>query len=160
MRTIPKLALLALVTAAWLAPRPAQAIPAFARQVKQKCTYCHVAFPKLNEFGLTFKTNGYRLPGTKGKDVWEIPAWPVAAVAEIEGVWDDHRDGNDTFTIAQPGVEVFWGTTFGPKISAFGEIKVERGQGADLGPVFVQFDDLAGENGLLNLKVGVYDLDF
>jgi len=157
---VPLLAALALPLSVVLAPDDAEAIPAFARQVKQKCTYCHVAFPKLNEFGLTFKTNGYRLQGTKGTDVWEIPAWPVAALAEIEGEWNDTViPGGDSLTITQPGLEVFWGTTFGPRISSFGEIEVERGEGADLGPVFVQFNDLVGE-GQLNLKVGVFDVDF
>ena len=70
---------LALPVSVLLTPHDAEAIPAFARQTKQKCTYCHVAFPKLNEFGITFKNNGYRLQGTKGTDVWELPAWPVAA---------------------------------------------------------------------------------
>jgi hypothetical protein len=152
----------ALALSLLLAPDDAQAIPAFARQVKQKCTYCHVAFPKLNEFGITFKNNGYRLQGTKGTDVWEIPAWPVAALAEIEAEWnsyDNNKRSEDSLTIVQPEVEVFWGTTFGPRISSFGEIAVERGEGADLGPVFVQYNDLVGE-AQLNLRAGAYDVDF
>lgn len=156
--TLPLLLALA-ITATWLLPQQADAIPAFARQVKQKCTYCHLAFPKLNEFGLIFKTNGYRLQGTEGNDVWQIPAWPVAAVAEIEGIWDDHRDGNDALTIEQPNVKVLWGANLGPRISTFGEIEVVRGEGADLGPAFLQVNDLVGE-GQLNLKFGVYEVDF
>jgi len=159
---VPLLATLALPLSIVLAPDNAEAIPAFARQVKQKCTYCHVAFPKLNEFGITFKNNGYRLQGTKGKDVWEIPAWPVAALAEIEVEWNDYdKDarGEDSLTIVQPEVEVFWGTTLGPHISTFGEIVVERGKGADLGPVFLQYNDLVGE-AQLNLRAGAYDVDF
>jgi len=159
---VPLMAALALPLSVVLTPDNAEAIPAFARQVKQKCTYCHVAFPKLNEFGITFKNNGYRLQGTKGTDVWEIPAWPVAALAEIELEWNDYdKDarGEDSLTIVQPEVEVFWGTTLGPHISTFGEIVVERGEGADLGPVFVQYNDLVGE-AQLNLRAGAYDVDF
>lgn len=159
---IPLWALLALPLSGLLTPDSAEAIPAFARQVKQKCTYCHVAFPKLNEFGITFKNNGYRLQGTKGIDVWEIPAWPVAALAEIEVEWDDFdKDarGEDALTILQPEVEIFWGTTLGPHISTFGEIAVVRGEGADLGPVFLQYNDLVGE-AQLNLRAGAYDVDY
>ncbi|MGD2063547.1 MAG: porin [Nitrospirota bacterium] len=157
------LAALALPLSILLVPDDADAIPAFARQVKQKCTYCHVAFPKLNEFGITFKSNGYRLQGTKGTDVWDIPAWPVAALTEIELEWDDYdkdaRGHEDALTIMQPEVEVFWGTTLGPRISTFGEIIVERGEGADLGPVFIQYNDLVGE-AQANLRAGAYDVDF
>jgi hypothetical protein len=159
---VPLLAALALPLSVLLAPDNAEAIPAFARQVKQKCTYCHVAFPKLNEFGITFKNNGYRLQGTKGTDVWDIPAWPVAALAEIEVEWDDFdkdERGEDALTILQPEVEIFWGTTLGPHISTFGEIIIERGEGADLGPVFIQYNDLVGE-AQLNLRAGAYDVDF
>jgi|GEM_PF-3234436 len=159
---VPLLAALALPLSIALTPDNAEAIPAFARQVKQKCTYCHVAFPKLNEFGITFKNNGYRLQGTKGTDVWELPAWPVAALAEIEVEWNDfNKDarGEDSLTIVQPEVEVFWGTTLGPHISSFGEIAVVRGEGADLGPVFLQYNDLVGE-AQLNLRAGAYDVDF
>jgi hypothetical protein len=159
---VPLLAALALPLSTLLAPDSAEAIPAFARQTKQKCTYCHVAFPKLNEFGITFKNNGYRLQGTKGTDVWDIPAWPVAALAEIELEWDDFdkdERGEDSLTILQPEVEVMWGTTLGPRISTFGEIIVERGGGADLGPVFIQYNDLVGE-AQLNLRAGAYDVDY
>ena len=155
-------AVLALTLAViWLLPREAGAIPAFARQVHQKCSFCHVAFPKLNEFGLTFKANGYRLPGTQGLDVWDIPALPVSIVTQIDGIWDSNRGAKDDLTIEQPELSLLWGTNFGPHISSFGEIVVGRdGEGADLGPVFIQFDDLAGKEGQLNLKVGVYDMDF
>ena len=159
---VPLLVALALPVSVLLTPHDAEAIPAFARQTKQKCTYCHVAFPKLNEFGITFKNNGYRLQGTKGTDVWEIPAWPVAALAQIEVQWDQYDNDkrhDDSLTIVQPEVEVFWGTTFGPRISSFGEIAVERGKGADLGPVFLQYNDLVGES-QLNLRAGAYDVDF
>jgi len=38
---------------------PAQAIPAFARQMGVECTACHTAYPQLNAFGREFKLNGY-----------------------------------------------------------------------------------------------------
>jgi len=48
-----------------LAPSPAQATPAFARQFNAKCSMCHAPLPpRLNNLGLTFKRLGYRLPDT------------------------------------------------------------------------------------------------
>lgn len=41
----------------------ANAIPPFARKYKTSCQTCHVAFPKLNPFGMAFRANGYRMPG-------------------------------------------------------------------------------------------------
>lgn len=45
-----------------LFPRPAQAIPAFARKYETSCQTCHVAFPKLTPFGEAFRLNGLRFP--------------------------------------------------------------------------------------------------
>jgi hypothetical protein len=45
-----------------LAPKPAQAIPAFARKYNLKCYSCHTIAPALNKNGYMFKRLGYRLP--------------------------------------------------------------------------------------------------
>ena len=45
-------------------PRPAKAIPAFARKYGTTCTTCHTVYPKLNPFGEAFRRNGFRFPGT------------------------------------------------------------------------------------------------
>jgi hypothetical protein len=42
------------------------AIPAFARKYGFNCNMCHVAFPKLNDFGQRFRDNGYQIPGQSG----------------------------------------------------------------------------------------------
>jgi hypothetical protein len=44
-----------------LAPQPAQALPAFARQTGSECTACHIAGvgPHLTPFGMQFKMSGY-----------------------------------------------------------------------------------------------------
>src|SRR3989454_7769979 len=60
----------------------AQAIPAFARKYDFACNVCHVpGFPKLNDFGIVFRDQGYQL-GTDG----DLPTsealgkgfWPVS----------------------------------------------------------------------------------
>jgi len=55
------------------------AIPAFARKYGFNCNMCHVAFPKLNDFGQRFRDNGYQIPGQAGleKTVFET-AVPIA----------------------------------------------------------------------------------
>jgi hypothetical protein len=55
------------------------AIPAFARKYGFSCNMCHVAFPKLNDFGQRFRGNGYQIPGQAGLEqtVFETPI-PIA----------------------------------------------------------------------------------
>ena len=53
-------------------------IPAFARKYGLRCSACHEAWPKLNNFGQVFKDNGYQLDhvftdgvtGEAVKDCW------------------------------------------------------------------------------------------
>jgi hypothetical protein len=49
-------------------PRPAHAIPAFARKYHVPCTTCHVAITRRNEFGELFRLNGYRWPENEATD--------------------------------------------------------------------------------------------
>jgi hypothetical protein len=44
----------------------ALAIPAFARKYGFNCNMCHVAYPKLNDWGQRFRDNGYQVPGQVG----------------------------------------------------------------------------------------------
>jgi len=46
---------------------PAEAIPAFSRELKTECTTCHTIFPQLNEFGQAFEKNGFVWPGGVAK---------------------------------------------------------------------------------------------
>ena len=41
----------------------AQAVPSFARQTGMPCSGCHTKYPELNQFGRSFKLNGYTLAG-------------------------------------------------------------------------------------------------
>ncbi len=55
---------IAAATILWIgfgaAPRTAFAIPAFARKYGLPCSACHEAWPKLNNFGLAFRDNGFQ----------------------------------------------------------------------------------------------------
>ena len=59
---------------------PSYCIPAFARKYGFNCEMCHVAWPKLNDFGQKFRMNGYQIPGqeTSEKTVLELPAIPLS----------------------------------------------------------------------------------
>jgi len=63
-------------TAVFLAisARPAEALPAYARQTGQPCAACHTAFPELTPFGRRFKIGGYTLGGGD----WQGP--PLSAM--------------------------------------------------------------------------------
>jgi hypothetical protein len=67
------------VAALVLLSQSLSAIPAFARKYGFNCNMCHVAFPKLNDFGQRFRDNGYQIPGQAGleKTVFET-AVPIA----------------------------------------------------------------------------------
>lgn len=44
-------------------PRPAHALPSYARQTGQQCAACHNGFPELTPYGRLFKLNGYTFTG-------------------------------------------------------------------------------------------------
>ncbi len=56
---VPALILLAAVLLP--APKPANAIPAFARKYGLPCSACHIGWPELNNFGQVFRDNGYQM---------------------------------------------------------------------------------------------------
>ena len=45
-------------------PRPAYAVPSYARQTGLACEACHTVFPQLTPFGRVFKASGYTLFNT------------------------------------------------------------------------------------------------
>src|SRR5580704_3701838 len=53
------------------APRPAQAIPAFARQTGQPCATCHTDFPQLTPYGRRFKLGGFTAAGGRTSEVYQ-----------------------------------------------------------------------------------------
>jgi len=58
-----------------LSPKPAFALPSFARQTGQPCAACHNgAYPQLTPFGRRFKLEGYTLGGTRCHDTGSASA--------------------------------------------------------------------------------------
>src|SRR5277367_1854324 len=72
--------------------RPAHAIPAFARKYGLPCSACHQAWPMLNNFGQTFKDNGYQLGNDRDSPIYQQPAyWPI--MFRVTPEW--HRESNN-----------------------------------------------------------------
>jgi hypothetical protein len=76
----------------------AWATPSFARKYGASCQTCHIAYPKLNNFGNAFRLLGYRMPGETEemvkqpdvelgapayKKVWPKSVWPGAVPSHI-----------------------------------------------------------------------------
>jgi hypothetical protein len=62
----------------------AEGLPLFARKYTTPCTTCHVVFPRLNAFGMQFKQNGYRMPGTRGESPWDSTGFfPLSLVGNV-----------------------------------------------------------------------------
>ena len=85
-----------------IAPKKANAIPAFAQKYHFSCAVCHTVFPNLNPFGRAFWRNGFRLPGTNGtpSDATQIAEglslpnpWPIPIM--VEGIIDYQHYTNE-----------------------------------------------------------------
>ena len=162
----------------------AEAIPAFARKYKTSCTTCHVAYPKLNAFGETFRRNGYQIPEVDERYVKEKPvSLGAPAWKEVwpEGVWPNEISGTAPFSL--------WGSSFyrydaesrvkhdftfpstvvlesagtlGEDVSFFGSIWLIR-SGGDFGGLwrlFLKFNDpLSGilPDRLFNVTIGQFE---
>src|SRR5689334_5871952 len=44
---------------------PSGATPFFARTYGMPCQACHNGFPRLNQYGMAFKANNFRIPGAE-----------------------------------------------------------------------------------------------
>src|SRR5580700_11294025 len=74
----------------------AYGIPAFARKYGLPCSACHEAWPMLNNFGQTFKDNGYQLGNDRDAPVYQQPAyWPI--MFRTTPNW--HRESNDRVAV-------------------------------------------------------------
>src|ERR1044071_7720563 len=93
IRSVKKIGLLSLGFTILLASMPsAHAIPAFARKYGLPCSACHEAWPMLNNFGQTFKDNGYQLGNERDAPIYQDPAyWPV--MFRTTPIW--HRENNN-----------------------------------------------------------------
>lgn len=154
----------AVFTGSVLLSPDAYAMPGFARKYDSPCSSCHVAFPKLNEFGIAFKQRGYRMADEgPGEPVWKLPGIPVGGMAAVEYAFrdDETAEPERSSAAAVAEVEFFFGGVLGPNLSFFGDFGADVTAGESLTPdlAFLIFDDLVSDS-RLNLKVGGFDVDF
>jgi len=158
-----------------------RAIPAFARKYGLPCSACHTAWPELNNFGQTFRDNGYQLNNDHDSPIYQDPGYfPISF--RITPQW--HREGvNNQLIDAVPGVagDPITGegmvngrvTTHGFDLSGFdlwsaGTLyknisftllpAVEASGALGFEAAFIRFDNLKGSR-WLNLKIGKFELD-
>ena len=153
----------------------AYGIPAFARKYGLPCSACHEAWPMLNNFGQTFKDNGYQLGNGKDAPIYQDPSyWPV--MFRTTPVW--HRENNNrqvvdvipgnagsgqiesavtTSGFDLGGVDMITAGTLSRNISFFVQPFIGNNS-ITLDQAWARLDNLAGSH-WLNLKVGKFELD-
>lgn len=155
--------------------RPAHAIPAFARKYGLPCSACHEAWPMLNNFGQTFKDNGYQLGNDRDAPVYQQPGyWPI--MFRVNPTW--HRESNNRravdivpgnansglveSTVTQSGfdvggIDIVTAGTLSKNISFLVQPFIGNSS-ASLGQAWVRLDNLIGSR-WLNFKMGKFELD-
>ncbi len=151
-----------------LAPRPTPALPLWARQYSMPCTSCHLAFPRLNDFGMAFRQRGYIMEGAEGQSPWESQFVPIAVVGNVgydvvnTSRFDPAANKWNRFTQAafvQNQYEFHSAGTLAKKISFHLDNNFSSIGGPLLsGMAFVQFDDVV-KDGKLNVKAGIFDAE-
>jgi hypothetical protein len=153
----------------------AYGIPAFARKYGLPCSACHEAWPMLNNFGQTFKDNGYQLGNERDAPIYQDPGyWPI--MFRTTPFW--HRENNDrqsvdlvpgsagsgqieasvtTSGFDLGGVDMITAGTLYKNISFFVQPFIGNSS-ITLAQAWARADNLAGSH-WLNLKVGKFELD-
>ena len=125
---------LAMVTATTM-PRPAQAIPAWARKYNMNCSGCHYpVVPRLNAEGLAFKWSGYRMPDEIGArvDVQKIEHY-LAARGVVRYAYSRARgESADTSAFRLPNASIFAAGPFGANYAGYLEFEREEEGSVDL----------------------------
>lgn len=153
----------------------AYGIPAFARKYGLPCSACHEAWPKLNNFGQTFRDNGYQLGKGHDAPIYQEPGyWPITfrmtpqwhresvnpqAVDQIPG---NGSSGTVPSTVTTSGfdisgIDLVTAGTLYNNVSFLAQPFLSN-SGVFIGQMFVRFDNLAGSR-WLNVKVGKFELD-
>jgi hypothetical protein len=153
----------------------AYGIPAFARKYGLPCSACHEAWPMLNNFGQTFKDNGYQLGNGHDAPIYQEPSyWPV--MFRVNPLW--HRESNNRQAVdlvpGNPasgqvestvttsgfdlnGVDMITAGTLYNNISFFVQPFIGNNS-ISISQAWARLDNLAGSH-WLNLKVGKFELD-
>lgn len=169
MRKVARLSALLLmaISGIGLLAVDAEAFPAFARKHSLKCSSCHEVWPKLNDFGIDFRDNGYQM-GTGRDEPTLFPPefWPASL--RIKTGWEDVTKSKqttdqglrdvETSNFRVPDVILLAGGTLARDISFFIDVEFEKVKEVKLEFASVRFSNILASP-LLNLKFGVIELD-
>jgi hypothetical protein len=148
---------------------PASALPAFARKYSLRCTACHESWPVLNDFGRSFRDNGYQLRLGKDDTVTAEPGyWPVAvritprySYTRVTNQTTDQ--GNRTISsggVADAGMDLLMAGTLSKNISF---LVVPTGFASDgvvnLESYWAYFSRVLRNSDWLNIRLGQFEVD-
>ena len=151
------------------------AIPAFARKYGLPCSACHTAWPKLNNFGMTFRDNGYQLGNDRDSPIYQNPSYfpitfrmtPNWHLEHATNQPVDSTPGDPTTTAAShvtthgfdlSGFDLWSAGTLYKNVS-FSLLPSADETGAfHFEAAFVRFDNLKGSS-WFNLKFGKFELN-
>ena len=158
-----------ILTAVFLLVLPNQqvyAIPAFARKYKFSCSTCHVAVPKLKEYGDQFAMNGFKIPEGQeperyyldtGDETLLLPRdLPVAVRFDAYAQVADRENGKVDFQ-SPFGIKLLSGGAITKSISYYFYFYLyEQGEIAGLEDAYLHFNDIAGSN--LDIMFGQFQV--
>jgi hypothetical protein len=117
-RAAPTICSAFLVLGLW-PPRPAHAIPLFARQYGVTCAKCHSVVPHLNQFGASFLAYGERFPGISSG-----PTFPLSIKVNLAGSSEYQGSGPNGAGLPKAivdEIEAFTSGTIGSRANYFFE---------------------------------------
>ncbi len=186
-RSVIGLAVMFAMSITFLFAEKAMAVPAFAKQQGAECTLCHVGFPKLNETGIKFRINGYRMDGDVGENIWEqdlknhigvvagttytnvdmeMPMAP-AEDAPADGGGEEHREGAQSGMSGTMNVKtsqlnaspalIYFAGTLAPRVSYFTHLVASTGSTVLALSNFTILD--VAPDAALNIRAGVTNVD-
>lgn len=149
-----------------LTSQKAEAIPAFARKYKVSCSTCHVAIPKLKDYGDEFAGNGFMLPDgeeptravidTGDDDLMLLRELPVAIRLDAYLQAADRETAETDFQVPY-GLKLMSGGPIAKGISYYFYFYVdERGEVAGLEDAYVHFNNIGKTN--FDLMVGQFQV--
>jgi hypothetical protein len=146
-----------------------RAIPAFARKYGLPCSACHTAWPELNNFGQTFRDNGYQLNNDHDSPIYQDPGYfPITMRITpnwhrefvnnqpVDGSPDGRRISRSGFDLS--GMDIWATGTIYKNISFSLLPSSDVNASFHFENAFVRFDNLF-KSRWLNLKVGKFELD-
>lgn len=166
-----------ILTVCGVAVEPASAIPAFARKYDVSCFVCHIAEPKLNDFGQWFRDRGYRMGGEADDPARHDEGfWPVSlrSMVGYRNARITHQPfgsgdipvktggagftGMDVLSYGTLGRNIAFGLVYTPDLRRAGFAAKAAATDSDLESAWVRLS--ARRNGAWpDLKIGMFELD-